>query len=197
MQALDADGCIDLSNGSYTVTLRAEGDDGAAGYCRVTVGDTVYYTVPVLVNQANHTLEFTIEAEGTVRVSFAPVWGSRAAQPDDRMIQENGVISVTGSISEPSAAESSDTKEEGQAANGSEVSSASVDTPAPRAQENAPSESENLSENLPDDVSSDTSNAADTASSDAEVSGDGLATDEAGTESVASLPEMSEDGKTP
>lgn len=70
----DANGMCELTTGTYTVTLKRV-SEGTVGYCKITVGDVVYYS-PNLT-EAGFSFDLTItlpEGAEPVSVTFTPVW---------------------------------------------------------------------------------------------------------------------------
>lgn len=82
-----------FTSGTYTVTLNTVGTDNASGYCKVKIGDTVYYTDQI---SANGTFTFSIEADGTVGVVLIPSWGSCATRTEANRICSGATVQVEG-----------------------------------------------------------------------------------------------------
>ncbi len=177
--ATGSGGVYTLAVGSHTVTLTATGDTDATGYCKVTIGDMVYYTAPIVIQGTETKWTFTIAATGEVSVSFAPAWGSRVSHSEDEIIQNGGKVSVTGSTSVSSVAESAKTEETGENAK------ATVEEPDIR--ESTVPES--------GDVSDDTPVVSDAASPAAGTAVDSPAAD--GTETVSAPAETVDGSDTP
>lgn len=86
---------------AYTVELRANGTDGAAGYCLVTVDGKAYCTAPIT---AVGTLRFRVRPESSGDMILTARWGTRAQQPDDPLT-EGTLIGTEDSGTTPPAAE--------------------------------------------------------------------------------------------
>lgn len=69
---------------AYTVELRANGTDGAAGYCLVTVDGKAYCTAPIT---AVGTLRFRVRPESSGDMILTARWGTRVQQPDDPLTE--------------------------------------------------------------------------------------------------------------
>lgn len=82
-----------FTSGTYTVFLNTVGTDNATGYCKVKIGDAVYYTDQI---SANGTFTFSIEANGTVDVLLIPSWGSCATRTEANRICSGATVQAEG-----------------------------------------------------------------------------------------------------
>ena len=82
-----------FTSGTYVVTLNTVGTDNATGYCKMKIGDTVYYTDQI---SANGTFTFSIEADGTVDVVLIPSWGSCATRTEANRICGGATVQAEG-----------------------------------------------------------------------------------------------------
>lgn len=77
------DGIYSLSaNTEYTVTVKAVGSPNATGYCKVKIGDTVYFTeqIPVYGN-----LSFTVKPDSNTKMSLTVGWGTCSVNQEERI----------------------------------------------------------------------------------------------------------------
>ena len=82
-----------FTSGTYFVTLNTVGTDNATGYCKMKIGDTVYYTDQI---SANGTFTFSIEADGTVDVVLIPSWGNCATRTEANRICGGATVQAEG-----------------------------------------------------------------------------------------------------
>ena len=82
-----------FTSGTYFVTLNTVGTDNATGYCKMKIGDTVYYTDQI---SANGTFTFSIEADGTVDVVLIPSWGNCATRTEVNRICGGATVQAEG-----------------------------------------------------------------------------------------------------
>ena len=84
------------------IKLKANGTPSAAGYCSVQIGDKIYYTEQIFVNDTS-VFTFTVNAAAGTKIILTPKWGIYSGTAT---IQNGGEITDTGS--QPSSARTPD-----------------------------------------------------------------------------------------
>ncbi len=77
---------------SCTITLTANGTDGATGYCSVQIGENTYYTEQI---KAVGDFTFTVNAAAGTEITLTPKWGSCAVRTDANKIVSGDVLPNT------------------------------------------------------------------------------------------------------
>ncbi len=81
------------------ITLTASGTSGATGYCKVVIGEEIYYTEQIIVGNS---LTFTAHVPAETKIEFYPRWGNCF---DDGRTEANTITSefVYGTAPEQAA----------------------------------------------------------------------------------------------
>lgn len=85
-----------LTSNACVITLKATGTAGATGYCSIQIGDKIYYTEQIFVKDTGK-FTFTVAAAANTKITLTPKWGSLAVSDDINMIENDDVITATGS----------------------------------------------------------------------------------------------------
>ena len=94
-----------LTSNACVITLKATGTAGATGYCIIQIGDKIYYTEQIFVEDTEE-FTFTVKSAAGAKITLTPKWGSLAVSDDTNIIENGGVITVAGS--QQSAAQTPD-----------------------------------------------------------------------------------------
>lgn len=82
-----------LTSDTTVITLKAAGTAGATGYCSIQIGDEIYYTEQIFVNDAS-AFTFTVRAPQDVKIILTPKWGTFSGTAT---IRNGDEITSTGS----------------------------------------------------------------------------------------------------
>ena len=91
-----------LTADTRVIKLKANGTPGAAGYCSIKIGDKIYYTEQIFVNDTS-VFTFTVNAAAGTKIILTSKWGIYSGTAT---IQNGGEITATGS--QPSSARTPD-----------------------------------------------------------------------------------------
>ena len=91
-----------LTADTRVIKLKANGTPGAAGYCSIKIGDKIYCTEQIFVNDTS-VFTFTVNAAAGTKIILTPKWGIYSGTAT---IQNGGEITATGS--QPSSARTPD-----------------------------------------------------------------------------------------
>ena len=88
------EGVYTLLPGEYSVTLQAKDTEKSAktGYCRITIGDTQYYTDPIAKGAS---LPFTVKIDQTSVMTILPFWGSYANSSNTEKVAGGTALDLT------------------------------------------------------------------------------------------------------
>lgn len=97
----DENGYYKLNDGSYTVTVTADGD-ASTGFCRVELklpdnSSLTYHTVQIYPAEAGsdpQNIEFTVNASDGYRLSIIPQWGTYSKPDNDEVLIGNSTEDI-------------------------------------------------------------------------------------------------------
>ena len=89
----EADNTYTLTADTAVITLKATGTAGATGYCSIKIGDEIYCTEQIFVNDTSE-FTFTVSAAADTTITLTPKWGTYS---HDATLHNGDVITATDS----------------------------------------------------------------------------------------------------
>lgn len=82
-----------LTSDTTVITLKANGTASATGYCSIKIGNKIYYTEQIYVNDTSE-FAFTVKAAADTTITLTPKWGTYS---HDATLHNGDVIPAIGS----------------------------------------------------------------------------------------------------